>query len=82
MIAQHCASGVWCVGRADLVAGQGSGTDPIDIGGWGGMLSYRSCRLVPFWLVAMMDGWGRGERDAAQRCWSAGGGFAGSVLYL
>ena len=72
---QHCASGVWCVGRADSGRGQVTGIDPFHIGAMAGrQLPFLSV-LVPFWLVAMMDGW-KGVKETWPAALVAGGSFA------
>lgn len=54
---QHCAVAFGALGVPILVAGQVTGIDPFHIGAMAGrQLPFLSV-LVPFWLVAMMDGW-------------------------
>ena len=58
-----------------LVAGQVTGIDPFDIGAMAGrQLPFLSV-LVPFWLVAMMDGW-KGGKETWPAALVAGGSFA------
>ena len=58
-----------------LVAGQVTGIDPFDIGAMAGrQLPFLSV-LVPFWLVAMMDGW-KGVKETWPAALVAGGSFA------
>lgn len=55
-----------------LVAGQVTGIDPFHIGAMAGrQLPFLSV-LVPFWLVAMMDGWkGVKETYSGAGCWGS-----------
>lgn len=54
---QYCAVAFGALGVPILVAGQVTGIDPFHIGAMAGrQLPFLSV-LVPFWLVAMMDGW-------------------------
>ena len=58
-----------------LVAGQVTGIDPFHIGAMAGrQLPFLSV-LVPFWLVAMMDGW-KGVKETWPAALVAGGSFA------
>lgn len=57
LIANTAPVAFGALGVPILVAGQVTGIDPFDIGAMAGrQLPFLSV-LVPFWLVAMMDGW-------------------------
>lgn len=63
------------LGLSALVAGQVTGIDPFHIGAMAGrQLPFLSV-LVPFWLVAMMDGW-KGGKETWPAALVAGGSFA------
>ncbi len=58
-----------------IVAGQVSGVDAFKIGAMAGRQLPILSVIVPFWLVAMMDGW-RGVRETWPALLVAGGTFA------
>lgn len=78
---QHCAVAFGALGVPILVAGQVTGIDPFHIGAMAGrQLPFLSV-LVPFWLVAMMDGW-KGVKETWPAALVAGKLRCHSVLYL
>lgn len=75
LIANTAPVAFGALGVPILVAGQVTGIDPFDIGAMAGrQLPFLSV-LVPFWLVAMMDGW-KGVKETWPAALVAGGSFA------
>ena len=75
LIANTAPVAFGALGVPILVAGQVTGIDPFHIGAMAGrQLPFLSV-LVPFWLVAMMDGW-KGVKETWPAALVAGGSFA------
>ncbi|WP_027348919.1 lactate permease LctP family transporter [Halotalea alkalilenta] len=75
LIANTAPVAFGALGIPVIVAGQVSGLPAFDIGAMTGrQLPFLSV-LVPFWLVAMMDGW-KGIRETWVGCLISGGTFA------
>lgn len=75
LIANTAPVAFGALGIPIIVAGQVTGIDPFKIGAMAGrQLPFLSV-LVPFWLVAMMDGW-RGIKETWPAALVAGASFA------
>ncbi|EFE8593193.1 glycolate permease GlcA [Escherichia coli] len=75
LIANTAPVAFGALGVPILVAGQVTGIDPFHIAAMAGrQLPFLSV-LVPFWLVAMMDGW-KGVKETWPAALVAGGSFA------
>ena len=75
LIANTAPVAFGALGIPIIVAGQVTGIDPFKIGAMAGrQLPFLSV-LVPFWLVAMMDGW-RGIKETWPAALIAGASFA------
>ncbi|CAD5110527.1 lactate permease LctP family transporter [Zestomonas carbonaria] len=75
LIANTAPVAFGALGIPIIVAGQVSGIDPFDIGAMAGRQLPILSVIVPFWLVAMMDGW-RGIRETWPALLVAGVSFA------
>lgn len=75
LIANTAPVAFGALGVPILVAGQVTGIDPFKIGAMAGrQLPFLSI-IVPFWLVAIMDGW-KGVKETWPAALVAGGSFA------
>jgi len=75
LIANTAPVAFGALGIPIIVAGQVSGVDAFKIGAMAGRQLPILSVIVPFWLVAMMDGW-RGIRETWPALLVAGGTFA------
>ncbi|MBG6289872.1 MULTISPECIES: lactate permease LctP family transporter [Pseudomonas] len=75
LIANTAPVAFGALGIPIIVAGQVSGVDAFKIGAMAGRQLPILSVIVPFWLVAMMDGW-RGVRETWPALLVAGGTFA------
>jgi L-lactate transport len=75
LIANTAPVAFGALGIPIIVAGQVSGVDAFKIGAMAGRQLPILSMIVPFWLVAMMDGW-RGIRETWPALLVAGGTFA------
>ncbi|MEE9099993.1 lactate permease LctP family transporter [Pseudomonas nitroreducens] len=75
LIANTAPVAFGALGIPIIVAGQVSGVDAFKIGAMAGRQLPILSVIVPFWLVAMMDGW-RGIRETWPALLVAGGSFA------
>ncbi|EFB1500108.1 glycolate permease GlcA [Escherichia albertii] len=75
LIANTAPVAFGALGVPILVAGQVTGIDPFHIGAMAGRQLPLLSVLVPFWLVAMMDGW-KGVKETWPAALVAGGSFA------
>ena len=75
LIANTAPVAFGALGVPILVAGQVTGIDPFHIGAMAGRQFPFLSVLVPFWLVAMMDGW-KGVKETWPAALVAGGSFA------
>nr|MBO2512233.1 L-lactate permease [Gammaproteobacteria bacterium] len=74
LIANTAPVAFGALGVPIIVAGQVSGVDAFDIGAMAGRQLPILSVIVPFWLVAMMDGW-RGIRETWPAALVAGASF-------
>ena len=75
LIANTAPVAFGALGIPIIVAGQVTGIDAFDIGAMAGRQLPILSVIVPFWLVAMMDGW-RGIRETWPAALVAGASFA------
>lgn len=75
LIANTAPVAFGAMGIPITVAGQVTGLDPFHIGQMAGRQLPLLSVIVPFWLVAIMDGW-RGIKDTFPAILVAGGSFA------
>ena len=80
LIANTAPVAFGALGIPIIVAGQVSGVDAFKIGAMAGRQLPILSVVVPFWLVAMMDGW-RGVRETWPALLVAGGTFAISQFF-
>ncbi|WP_447747254.1 lactate permease LctP family transporter [Pseudomonas nicosulfuronedens] len=80
LIANTAPVAFGALGIPIIVAGQVSGVDAFKIGAMAGRQLPILSVIVPFWLVAMMDGW-RGIRETWPALLVAGGTFAVSQFF-
>ena len=80
LIANTAPVAFGALGIPIIVAGQVSGVDAFKIGAMAGRQLPILSVIVPFWLVAMMDGW-RGVRETWPALLVAGGTFAISQFF-
>ncbi|WP_277052979.1 lactate permease LctP family transporter [Zestomonas thermotolerans] len=80
LIANTAPVAFGALGIPIIVAGQVTGIDAFDIGAMAGRQLPILSVIVPFWLVAMMDGW-RGIRETWPALLVAGGSFAVSQYF-
>ncbi|MCC7851101.1 MULTISPECIES: glycolate permease GlcA [Klebsiella/Raoultella group] len=75
LIANTAPVAFGALGVPILVAGQVTGIDPFHIGAMAGRQLPLLSVMVPFWLIAMMDGW-KGIKETWPAALVAGGSFA------
>ncbi|HFZ8993073.1 TPA: glycolate permease GlcA [Citrobacter freundii] len=80
LIANTAPVAFGALGVPILVAGQVTGIDAFDIGAMAGRQLPLLSVMVPFWLVAMMDGW-KGIKETWPAALVAGGSFAISQFF-
>lgn len=80
LIANTAPVAFGAMGIPMIVAGQVTGLDPFRIGQMAGRQLPLLAMLVPFWVIAIMDGW-RGIKETWPAILVAGGSFAIGVFF-
>ncbi|MCR6631952.1 MAG: L-lactate permease [Magnetospirillum sp.] len=80
LIANTAPVAFGAMGIPMIVAGKVTGLDPFKIGQMAGRQLPLLAMIVPFWIVAIMDGW-RGIKETWPAILVAGGSFAVSVFF-
>lgn len=80
LIANTAPVAFGAMGIPMIVAGKVTGLDPFKIGQMAGRQLPLLAMIVPFWIVAIMDGW-RGIKETWPAILVAGGSFAVSVYF-